>query len=71
MMFWRGCIFVMLLYRSPRAALLCGENEAKMGVLLIAQFELGKGLRTFIWKILGAPSYEAIGAAHKSATLKF
>jgi len=42
-----------------------------MGVLLIAQFELGKGLRTFIWKILGAPSYEAIGAAHKSATLKF
>ena len=68
---WRGCIFIRLLYPIPRAAHLCGENGAKRGVLFSAQFDAGKGLRTFLEKLLRAPSYGAVGVAHKSAILGF
>ena len=40
--------FVMLLYLYPRAALLCGENGAKSGVVFSAQLEWWKGVMTFL-----------------------
>jgi len=40
-------------------------------VLFSAQFDAGKGLRTFLEKLLRAPSYGAVGVAHKSAIERF